>query len=125
MNGHLTSIRQKYDYPVARHFNNSPHSISEHFRFIPICTERNAKFRKHKESQLIRKFNTESPTGMNDRTDNIKRQSVVVPLVVPFSADNAKFCSDVKALAESHNIPERIVPAYTKHKSLKAILCKK
>ena len=126
INNHLSSIYRHDQYlPVAKHFTATPHSISEHFRFTPICREQNTRFRKHKEAQLIHKFNTTYPNGMNERSGNTNRIAVILPLVVPFSPNNAKFCSEVKTLAERHNVTDRIVPAYTKHKNLKSLLCRK
>ena len=126
INQHLSSVNLNLDVPVAKHFNIEPHSITEHFRFVPICREPNDKYRKFKEAKLISKFNTSIPNGLNERTDDIRRHNTIIPLVLPYSHNNAKFGSEVVKIANRYDVTKnRIVTAFTKHKNLNVLLSNK
>ena len=75
INQHLSSIRLSLDLPVAQHFNSTPHSVDDDFRFAPFDQESNDKYRKHKEALFINKFDTQAPKGLNLRTGKTGRHN--------------------------------------------------
>ena len=120
---HLNDIRHNRDTPVAHHFNETPHILEEHLKFSIIQKANNVKYRKYQESILIKAFGSESPSGMNLRSDSIKRQSAIIPLVIPYSQDYARFASSIKDLNDRHQATKgRIITAFKRHKSLGNIL---
>lgn len=126
INQHLSSINLDLNLPVAKHFHSRFHSIEAHFRIAPICREENDKYRKFKESKLIKKFKTEAPIGLNERVDDTLRQNSILPLIVPYSQGNARFGLLAKEAARKFQITKsKIVTAFTKHKNLNSILCPK
>ncbi len=73
------------------------------------------------ESTLIKKFGTESPNGLNERTDELKKS--ITPIVVPYSKDSNSFCHATRKLANKYNVcKSKIITAHSRHKNLKDIL---
>ncbi len=123
LTNHINDIVHNKNTPVARHFNSSRHNISEHLRFCVIQQISSQKYRKYRESILIKAFNTETPFGINLRCDSKNRFDVITPLVIPFTQENALFATQVKQLNEKHKATDkRIITAFTRHKSLANIL---
>ena len=122
-NQHLSDIRHNQDTPVAQHFNEIPHNIEQHLRFSIIQKADNPKYRKYQESILIKAFNSETPFGMNIKSVSYKRQEVILPLVIPYSQDYAKFASQIKNLNNTHQATNsRIITAFKRHSTLANIL---
>ena len=123
LNNHINDIHHDKDTAVARHFNSIPHSISDHFRITPLLTEKNASHRKHLESELIKRFDTEAPNGLNEKAPNIERKDTVLPIILPYSLDSNSFSHQVKGIAERYKVCDnKIITAHCRHKNLKEIL---
>ena len=66
MNLHKSHIRTLVPGPVSRHLNSRDHNGLDDFSFIILQGGfRTTRDRKNKESQLIFKFNTLDPSGLN------------------------------------------------------------
>lgn len=123
LNNHINDIKHDRDTAVARHFNSCVHSITNHFRITPILSEQNTRHRKYIESELIKKFDTEQPNGLNERVDTIDRSATLLPIILPFSMDSNSFGHKTKRLAEKYFVCEnKIITAFNRHKNLRDIL---
>ena len=118
-NQHLSDIRLNKNTPVAEHFNSCRHDVNTDLKFIIIQQISSQKYRKYRESILIKLFNSEVPLGMNIRTDDMKRYDVIMPIVIPFGEDSSLFTSKLKDLCQQHNATNRrIITAFKRHKTI-------
>ena len=66
MNGHRSDIKHKKDTPVARHFNQTNHTLENlHITPIEYLPDKSKDSRENKETFWINKLRTMDPAGIN------------------------------------------------------------
>jgi len=120
---HLSDIRLNKPTSVATHFNNHNEDPLVHFRIIPIFFMPDLDRRRALEMKFIKKFNTLSPIGLNDRFDPYNVDDNILPIIIPFSLTSDSFVKGIKNLASNLNVTDsKIITAYKRHRNLKEIL---
>jgi hypothetical protein len=117
---------------VAFHFNQE--CSVEHFVPIPIIqcpeletVELTAKFRKRIESDLIKRFKTYAPYGLNKAVKGVT-DIPTLPFIAPFSTLAKRAAGIVREAYHQiqaefpEHFPGRFVAAYSKNKNLKDIV---
>ena len=126
---HKTSIRLKYDKPVAYHFNQPNHNL-EDCCIIPI-EQLQVRFDKKSNTAAIRKredfwieqLNTVEPNGINVISQQPNQG--IIPFVIPFSstapevAKIARKYYDELQTIFSKTLKAKFITAYCRNKNLK------
>jgi hypothetical protein len=123
---HIGDINRGTDTPVMRHFKQDNHSL-QNFAFIglwtrPLKGQRSHEVRQTQEARLIDMLQTITPHGINEQTSLINKPAI--PLILPHCEQSNHLVSRIRKCVSQHTDGVPVMPAYTRGKNLKRILCR-